>query len=269
MMYNSFYRFLQVAEASQVMLSGKEHACQYRRHKRCGFDSWVGKIVWRRAWQRTPYSCLEKRSLAGCIVHGVAKTQRRLKRLSTYRLLEQVVLFANILLRILIFLLMSDTGLYFLFLYCPCSVILILPTWDQVRFNRGHHPPQNASFKTPAPRSMVSRPFVLLNQLATNWGFPLSPQICQNTSQNSEKCFTQGCKNALSFIRKDANQDSLRVPWGELWQSPNCKTFVASGCTTLSHVSLFHRPGKLSPSFGCPGVFLGLHFMGMIDCVAI
>ena len=29
--------------------SGKEPACQCRRHKRCGFDPWVGKISWKRA----------------------------------------------------------------------------------------------------------------------------------------------------------------------------------------------------------------------------
>ena len=34
--------------------SGKEPACQCRRFKRCGFDPWVGKISWRRAWQPTP-----------------------------------------------------------------------------------------------------------------------------------------------------------------------------------------------------------------------
>ena len=34
--------------------SGKELACQWRRHKRLGFDPWVGKIPWRRAWQPTP-----------------------------------------------------------------------------------------------------------------------------------------------------------------------------------------------------------------------
>ena len=34
--------------------SGKEPACQSRRHKRCGFDPWVGKIPWRKAWQPTP-----------------------------------------------------------------------------------------------------------------------------------------------------------------------------------------------------------------------
>ena len=34
--------------------SGKEPACQCRRHKRQKFDPWVGKIPWRRAWQPTP-----------------------------------------------------------------------------------------------------------------------------------------------------------------------------------------------------------------------
>ena len=35
-------------------VSGKEPTCQCRRHKRCGFDPWVRKIPWRRAWQSTP-----------------------------------------------------------------------------------------------------------------------------------------------------------------------------------------------------------------------
>ena len=26
----------------------------FKKRKRCGFDSWVGKILWRRAWQPTP-----------------------------------------------------------------------------------------------------------------------------------------------------------------------------------------------------------------------
>ena len=30
--------------------SGKESACQCRRHKRQGFNPWVGKIPWRRVW---------------------------------------------------------------------------------------------------------------------------------------------------------------------------------------------------------------------------
>ena len=34
--------------------SGKEPASQCRRLKRCGFDPWVRKIPWRRAWPPTP-----------------------------------------------------------------------------------------------------------------------------------------------------------------------------------------------------------------------
>ena len=34
--------------------SGKEPACQSRRHKRHRFDPWVRNIPWRRAWQPTP-----------------------------------------------------------------------------------------------------------------------------------------------------------------------------------------------------------------------
>ena len=39
--------------------SAKEPTCQCRRHKRHGFDPWVRKIPWRRAWQpRTTYLCI-------------------------------------------------------------------------------------------------------------------------------------------------------------------------------------------------------------------
>jgi len=38
---------------SQVVC-GKESACQWRRPRKPGFDHWVGKIPWRRAWQSTP-----------------------------------------------------------------------------------------------------------------------------------------------------------------------------------------------------------------------
>ena len=31
--------------------SGKEPACQFRRH---GFDLWIGKVAWRKKWQPTP-----------------------------------------------------------------------------------------------------------------------------------------------------------------------------------------------------------------------
>ena len=34
--------------------SGKEPACQGRRHRRHQFDPWLGEIPWRREWQPTP-----------------------------------------------------------------------------------------------------------------------------------------------------------------------------------------------------------------------
>ena len=34
--------------------NGKNPPCQCRRHKRHRSDPWVGKILWRRAWQPTP-----------------------------------------------------------------------------------------------------------------------------------------------------------------------------------------------------------------------
>ena len=55
--------------------------------KRWGFDSWVGKIPWRREWQPTPVflpgESRGQRSPAGT-VHGVIKSGIRLKRLSIY-----------------------------------------------------------------------------------------------------------------------------------------------------------------------------------------
>ena len=35
-------------------LNGKESTCQCRRCRRCGFDSWVGKIPWSGKWKATP-----------------------------------------------------------------------------------------------------------------------------------------------------------------------------------------------------------------------
>ena len=57
--------------------SGKEPACQCRRHKRHRFDPWVGKTPWRRRWQPTPVilpgESHGQRSL-GATVHGVPKS---------------------------------------------------------------------------------------------------------------------------------------------------------------------------------------------------
>ena len=61
--------------------SGKESACQCRRHKRCGFDPCFRKIPWRRKWQPMPVFLPGKlhgqRSLVGYSLWGV-KSQAQL-----------------------------------------------------------------------------------------------------------------------------------------------------------------------------------------------
>ena len=51
---------------ASLVACSKEHTCQYRK---CGFHSWVRKILWRRKWQPTPVFLPGKfyvqRSLAG------------------------------------------------------------------------------------------------------------------------------------------------------------------------------------------------------------
>ena len=57
--------------------SGKEPACQFRRRKRLGFNSWVRKIPWRRKWQPTPVFLPENpmdRGAWQATVHGIAKS---------------------------------------------------------------------------------------------------------------------------------------------------------------------------------------------------
>ena len=54
--------------------SGKESACQCRRHKGGWFNPWVGKMTWRRAWQPTAVFLLGeshgRRRLAGYSPQG-------------------------------------------------------------------------------------------------------------------------------------------------------------------------------------------------------
>ena len=58
-------------------LSGKISAYQCRGHRKCGFNPWIRKILWRRKWQPTPVLLPEKsneqRSLVG--YHRVARSQ--------------------------------------------------------------------------------------------------------------------------------------------------------------------------------------------------
>jgi len=65
----------------------KEPDCQRRRCKRNGFDPWVGKIPWRRAWQPTPVFLPGEsygESPWWAIIHRVAQSRTRLRRLSTH-----------------------------------------------------------------------------------------------------------------------------------------------------------------------------------------
>ena len=62
--------------------SGKEPACQCRRHKRLGFDPWVRKIPWRRKWYHTsvflPGKSHGQGSLAGYSPWGSRSVGRNL-----------------------------------------------------------------------------------------------------------------------------------------------------------------------------------------------
>ena len=54
---------------------------QCGRHRRCMFNSWVGKIPWKRKWKPTLYSCLGNpmaRRAWWATVQRVAKSQTRL-----------------------------------------------------------------------------------------------------------------------------------------------------------------------------------------------
>ena len=59
-------------------LSGKEPACRFRRLKRHGLNSCIGKIRWRRKWQPTPVflprESYGQRSLAGYSPQGCTKS---------------------------------------------------------------------------------------------------------------------------------------------------------------------------------------------------
>ena len=65
--------------------SGKESACQFRRHKRCGFNPWVRKIPGRRACKPTPVSLPREsvdRGAWQAIVSGVSESRTLLRWLS-------------------------------------------------------------------------------------------------------------------------------------------------------------------------------------------
>ena len=47
-------RKLDMSLGLHLWLDGKESVCQCRSLRRCEFDTWVGKIPWRRKWQTAP-----------------------------------------------------------------------------------------------------------------------------------------------------------------------------------------------------------------------
>jgi len=53
-LFKSGCRSAQYGDVYPGGTSGKEPACQCRRHKRHRFNPWIGKITWRNAWQPTP-----------------------------------------------------------------------------------------------------------------------------------------------------------------------------------------------------------------------
>ena len=80
------------------MSVGKESACQCRRHKRHGFNPWVGKISWSRKWKPIPVFLLEKSHGGGAwkaAVHGVAKELYMTERLSTPHNVQRLQLKLN------------------------------------------------------------------------------------------------------------------------------------------------------------------------------
>ena len=92
--FTSFYIHCSISLAQTEVsfpgsANGKELACQCKRLKRFMFDLWVRKILWRRAWQRTPVffprESNGQRSLADCSPWGHIKSLTLMKQLGTYR----------------------------------------------------------------------------------------------------------------------------------------------------------------------------------------
>ena len=80
---------------SPGVTGGKEPACQCTRHKRREFDPLSGRSPGEGNGNPLQYSCLENpmdRGAWKATVHGAAKSQTRLKRLST----QEYILIADV-----------------------------------------------------------------------------------------------------------------------------------------------------------------------------
>ena len=73
---------------------GKNPPTRCRKHRKCAFSPWVGKIPWRRKWNPFHYSCLENSIDRGAwqtVVHRVTKSWTCLKWLSMYTILLNIL----------------------------------------------------------------------------------------------------------------------------------------------------------------------------------
>ena len=85
-MISTIYQFLWYGWASQVALAVKNPPASADRLKRWGFNTWVRKILWRRAWQPTPVFLpgeSHDREACWAIIYRVAKSRTWLKRHTT------------------------------------------------------------------------------------------------------------------------------------------------------------------------------------------
>ena len=85
---SSFYYFMCVSAHIWGFPDGLVIIClQSKRHRKQGFDYWVRKIPWRRAWQPTPVFLPGEpmdRGTQLATVHRDTQSQTRLKRLSKH-----------------------------------------------------------------------------------------------------------------------------------------------------------------------------------------
>ena len=130
------------------------------------------------------------------------------------------------------------------------------------KFRSSHEHPHytaltlNASCKFRGPQASCTS-----DQLATNLGVSRGP--LQVILLEQLIVFSRVLYLLLYFIVKDTNQDHLRD--GKVWENPNCKAFMSSGCITLPAHQCVSPTRKAHPSFGCPQFLLVFNYIGMID----
>ena len=101
--------------------SGKEPTCRCRRLKKCGFSPWVRKIPGGGHVKSLQYSYLENpmdRGAWRAMVHGVAKSQKWLKHLSTHRETQSVSVYVICITWVLKSCVYSCTGIILYHNYC-------------------------------------------------------------------------------------------------------------------------------------------------------